>query len=82
MFKCSLLLPNRLTHAVKLGKAFLLFANKFIEILQRADASFLHEELYLRSEFQVIDTGVCFAVLLQSARSALRSSGHLDVLHH
>ena len=56
MLECRLLFPNRLAHAVKLGKAFLLFANKSIEILQRADTSFLHEELYLCCEFQVVDT--------------------------
>ena len=50
MFKCSLLLPNSLAHAVQLYEAFLLFSNKFIEILQRADTSFLHEELYGRIE--------------------------------
>ncbi len=57
MLERSLFLPNRLTHAVKLGEAFLLFTNKFLEILQRADTSFLHEELYLCCKFQIIDTG-------------------------
>ena len=63
MLKYSLLLPNSLAHAVKLGEAFLLFPNKFIEIMQRADASFLHEELYgdpndLEYQKQIIDVFV------------------------
>lgn len=56
MLERRLLFPNRLAHAVKLGKAFLLLSNKFIEVLQRADASFLDEELYLCCEFQIVDT--------------------------
>ena len=63
MLKYSLFLPNSLAHAVKLGEAFLLFPNKFIEIMQRADASFLHEELYgdpndLEYQKQIIDVFV------------------------
>lgn len=63
MFKYSLLLPNSLAYAIKLGEAFLLFPNKFIEIMQRADTSFLHEELYgdpndLEYQKQIIDVFV------------------------
>ena len=63
MLERRLLLPNSLAHAVKLGEAFLLFPNKFIEIMQRADTSFLHEELYgdpndLEYQKQIIDVFV------------------------
>ena len=77
MLNCSLLLPNSLAHAVKLGEAFLLFANKFIEIMQRADTSFLHEELYLCCEFQIIDTGS-----LLCRFTPVRTAGLAQILEH
>ncbi len=78
----SLLLPNSLAHAIKLGKVFLLFANKFIEVLQRADASFLHEELYLRSKFQIVDTSSLPCLLAPVCTTGpAQILEHLNVLH-